>query len=78
MVTDLRTAVAENDLREFKTLAGRCGGPIPWDVENKILVERKMEFLRVLIDLDILSDFARGSMTGLMDGENELLLKLKE
>ena len=77
MISSLKDAIRRNDLREFTTLAGQLK-EVPWEIENDLLIGRKQDFLKVLIDMETLSDFAKRHLMGLLDADNELLVKLKD
>lgn len=77
MIRSLKLAIRANDLREFTTLVDQLK-EVPWEIENELIVGRRHDFLRVLIDAEKLSEFAKNTLMNMMSVDNELLIKLKE
>ena len=77
MIASLKSAIRHNNLQEFKTLVGQMG-VIPWEIENELIVGKRQDYLKILIEVEKLSDFSKAHLLNLMDADNELLIKLKE
>lgn len=77
MIRSLKLAIRSNDLREFTALVGQIK-EVPWEIEDELILGRRHDFLRVIIDAEKLSQFSKNTLTNMMSVDNELLIKLKE
>ena len=76
MYYTLKSSLRDNNIEEFKKLLQHIDS-VPLEIENEIISGQKKEFLHLLIERDLLSDFAK-ELSGCFDNKNALIYKIKK